>query len=97
MANNYRVDVINQDTQRLFVRLRGDFDGSSAYHLLRLINNGRMNNNSNSLRKIMIDTSALRNIHSFGSGLLLANIKSIQNRGADIVFIGRFKRSFAID
>jgi hypothetical protein len=46
MADNFQVDVINQDTQRLFMKLRGDFDGSSATILLRLINNKAVMRNS---------------------------------------------------
>ena len=92
MPNSFQVDVIHQDSSRMYLRLRGEFDGSSAYQLLRMINDER-----NSFRKITLDTSALRNIHPFGLDLFLSNIKRLQNQGVEVVFIGKAKLSFEGD
>lgn len=37
MATNFRVEVINKHATGLFLRIMGDFDGSSAYRLTDLI------------------------------------------------------------
>lgn len=89
MANNFRVDIIRRDPSCLYVRVIGDLDGASAYRLLNIIEKDK-----HSFRKITIDTNALRKVHAFGSDLLETNMRALKNRGMDIVFIGRFKRTF---
>ena len=89
MPNNFHVDIISQDTSRIYMRLRGEFDGSSAYQLVRKLNDQQKN-----IKKITLDTSALKTINSFGLDLFLSNIKRLQNQGVDIVFIGKSKLAF---
>ncbi len=89
MANNFRVDIIHRDPSYLYVRVIGDLDGASAYRLLNLIEKDK-----HRLRKITIDTNALRKVHAFGSDVLGTNMRALKNSGMEIVFIGRFKRSF---
>ena len=92
MPSNFQIDVIQQDVKQLYLRLRGDFDGASAYRLLNIIHSKR-----NGFRKIILDTDALRKIHSFGSDLFRANIRALQNQGVEIVFIGKAKPDFGAD
>ena len=92
MANNFRVDVLRRDRSCLYIRVIGDLDGASAYRLLNLIEKDK-----HSSRKITIDTNALRKVHAFGSDLLETNMRTLKNRGVDIVFIGRFKGTFSYE
>ena len=87
MANNFRADILRKDRRSLYIRVTGDLDGSSAYRLINLIEKDKHN-----IRKITIDTDALRHVHAFGSDLLETNMRELKNKGVDIVFIGRFKR-----
>lgn len=89
MASNFQVDVIRRDPSSLYVRIIGDLDGASAYRLLNLIEKDKRR-----FRKITIDTNALRKVHEFGSDILGTNMRGLKNSGVDIVFIGRFKKSF---
>jgi anti-anti-sigma regulatory factor len=89
MASNFQVDVIRRDPSSLYVRIIGDLDGASAYRLLNLIEKDKRR-----FRKITIDTNALRKVHAFGSDILGTNMRGLKNNGVDIVFIGRFKKSF---
>ncbi len=89
MASNFQVDVIRRDPSSLYVRIIGDLDGASAYRLLNLIEKDKRR-----FRKITIDTNALRKVHAFGSDILGTNMRGLKNSGVDIVFIGRFKKSF---
>lgn len=91
MANNFNVDVIHNDQIRLHVRIRGDFDGDSAYQLLNIIKE------SNGIRKITVDTDGLNDIHSFGSDLFLSYMKPLQNQGIDFVFLGKAKSIFRVE
>ena len=92
MASNFRIDIIRKDPRSLYVRVMGDLDGASAYRLLNLIEKDK-----HQLRKITIDTNALRKVHAFGSDIVGTNMRGLKNSGVDIVFIGRFKRSFVSD
>jgi len=86
MANNFRIDVINKYSTGLFLRVMGDFDGSSAYRLTNLINT-----EGKRLGNVIIDTDGLREVHSFGLDIFKHNLKKV---GLNIKFLGRFKRTF---
>jgi anti-anti-sigma factor len=92
MANNFKVDVIQQDSIHILMKLRGDFDGDSAHQLLNLIND-----KSNGIRNITLNTDALKSVYSFGSDLFCAYIKSLRRHGLNIVFNGKSKSTFTAD
>lgn len=86
MATNFRVDVIDKYATGLFLRVMGDFDGSSAYRLTNLIHAEGKNPGN-----IIVDTDGLKEVHPFGLDIFKHNIKK---KGLKIKFIGRFKSAF---
>lgn len=89
MANNFRVDIINRHSTDLFLRIIGDFDGSSAYRLTNL-----MKKEGIDFRKIVVDTNGLKEVYPFGRDIFRNNIKDITNKGVNVSFLGRFKSVF---
>jgi len=90
MAPNFQVDVINRYSTGLYLRVRGDFDGESAYRLTDIIDK-----EGKRLGKIVIDTSGLESIHPFGRDLFNTRTRSIRNQGVHITFLGRFEQHFS--
>lgn len=60
MASNFRI-MAYRKSEDLYIKLSGDFDGSSAFELLNLLKKSPKN-----FRKIIIHTSNLNDIHPFG-------------------------------
>ena len=90
MANNFRVDVVGGDMKRLNLRILGDFDGSSAFRLLNIIEK-----KSREVRKVTINTDGLRSVNTFGSDIFRANIADMSKGVLDINYTGRFKEALA--
>jgi hypothetical protein len=88
MANNFRVDVIGGDMKRLNLKILGDFDGTSAFRLLNVIEK-----KGGSARKITIDTDGLRSVNTFGTDIFRANIAEMSKGVIDIDYTGRFKEA----
>jgi len=92
MAANFNVDVINRYSTGLYLRVRGDFDGESAYRLTDIIDK-----EGKRLGKIVIDTNGLETIHPFGRDLFNTRTRSIRSQGVHIKFLGKFEPDFAAD
>jgi hypothetical protein len=92
LANNFRVDVIGGDMKRLNLKILGDFDGTSAFRLLNVIEK-----KGGSARRITIDTDGLRSVHTFGSDIFRANIAEMSKGVIDIDYTGRFKEALTED
>ncbi|MFZ0613476.1 MAG: hypothetical protein WAM73_14655 [Desulfobacterales bacterium] len=90
MASNFRVDVIGRDTKRLNLRILGDFDGTSAFRLLNVIEK-----KSRAARNVTIDTDGLRTIASFGSDIYRAGIAEMSRGVMTIDYTGRYKDALA--
>jgi len=60
MASNFRI-FLHRNSDNLHIKLRGDFDGSSAHELLNILkaHNGNIKN-------IFIHTCSLSSVHPFG-------------------------------
>ena len=60
MASNFKI-LTHWSSDSLHLKLIGDFDGNSAHELLNFIQRA-----ANKAQKIVIHTSCLRKVHSFG-------------------------------
>ncbi|MFC1839348.1 hypothetical protein ACFL1N_07200 [Thermodesulfobacteriota bacterium] len=82
MACNFRI-TIHRDDKNLHLKLKGDFDGSSAWEL---INN--LKENCGGISKVFIDTNRLKYIHPFGKGTLQKNLSDHIGKSVRVEFIG---------
>jgi anti-anti-sigma regulatory factor len=92
MANNFRVNVIGGDLKRLNLKILGDFDGTSAFRLLNVIEQ-----KGGSASRITIDTDGLRSVNTFGSDIFRANIAEMNKGARTIDYTGRFKEALTED
>jgi len=60
MALNFKINI-NRTNDNLYIRLMGDFDGSSAWELINAISE-----NLNNSKFIQIDTGKLKKVYPFG-------------------------------
>lgn len=90
MANNFCVNVIAGDVKRLNLKIRGDFDGASAFRLLNVIEK-----KSRATRNITIDTDGLRTIAPFGSDIYRSRIAELSRGVVAIDYTGRHKEALA--
>lgn len=77
MAINFRV-FQHQTAENLHLKLKGDFDGTSALELLNILETV-----SSETASVFINTSALNKIHPFGREVFRRNLhklKSIRRR-----------------
>lgn len=86
MATNFRV-YIHQTGENLHLRLSGGFDGSSAYELVKIIDQ-----HFDCGKKIIIHTSGLSAIHSFGMDIFKSKYSGYRN----LVFTGEPGREAAL-
>lgn len=82
MASNFRISI-QRKSRDLYLKLIGDFDGSSAFELLHLLKN-----NSNRISRAVIDTSRLRQIHPFGQAVFHNNLHMLSDTSLRIVVKG---------
>lgn len=89
MAKNFRVCTQTSGDHALAVQLYGDFDGSSACELIRVLDQCVPTSS-----KVAIDTSGLKRIEAFGLVVFLPRISWLREKRADIEITGRFSRVF---
>jgi stage II sporulation protein AA (anti-sigma F factor antagonist) len=70
------------------LRLYGDFDGSSAWELINLLDE------SEKKATVAIDTNGLKTIDAFGLAVFLPQMSKLNNTQADIQITGRFRSLF---
>lgn len=83
MASNFRI-LTHQNNGDLHLKLRGDFDGSSAFELINTLklHNGKV-------EKIVIHTGALANIYPFGVNVFQRNCTFIRKPSSALCFTGK--------
>ena len=82
MANNFKINI-QRTTDNLYIRLMGDFDGSSAFELFNALKD-----NLNSAKCIQIDTHKLTAVYPFGREVFYYNLSKIKNQRIRIRFVG---------
>ena len=82
MAHNFKIST-HQTIDNLYIRLIGDFDGSSAFELLNALWE-----NLNNAKFILIDTYNLKEVHPFGREVFYYNFLKIKNQRKRIRFVG---------
>ena len=81
MSSNFRI-FLHQNSDNLHLKLSGDFDGSSAHQLIRMLKN----HNGNA-RHIYIHTSSLTFVYPFGLDVFKKNC-TIDNSTPSLTFTG---------
>ena len=80
MARNFKVCIGPSGD---VLKLRGDFDGSSALELLNILQK-----DCKHISKAFIDTTHLQKIHPFGKEVLHRNLRVLRRQSLSIVFTG---------
>lgn len=89
MAKNFRVLTKEGGNQSLALQLFGDFDGSSAWELIHVLDESVKKNST-----VAIDTDGLKTINTFGLNVFLPRMSRLNNTRADIQVTGRFSEVF---
>jgi len=82
MAASFRI-VMRENSDKLHLRLTGDFDGSSAFELLEVLKN-----KAHGVRKVFIHTSGLAEVHPFGLGVFEKRASELKEDLRKIHFTG---------
>ncbi|MDM8552688.1 hypothetical protein QUF72_21585 [Desulfobacterales bacterium HSG2] len=90
MASNFRISH-HKKSDNLHLKLMGDFDGSSAYELLNVLEENR-----NYVVRVFIHTGNLKTVYPFGREVFQNNL-SVHKRSPQLIFTGRNGRKIAPD
>ncbi|MCK4728845.1 MAG: hypothetical protein KAT27_07980 [Desulfobacterales bacterium] len=82
MASNFRISV-HRNSNHLDLKLKGDFDGTSACQLL-----DALKENCNGVAKVSVNTSGLREIHPFGRDTFQNSLYLLKHLPIRLVFTG---------
>ena len=82
MAQNFKIST-HRTIDNLYIRLVGDFDGSSAFELLNALWE-----NVNNTKFILIDTYNLKKVHPFGREVFYYNFLKMKKQRIRIRFVG---------
>jgi hypothetical protein len=82
MAHNFKMSI-HRTIDNLYIRLMGDFDGSSAWELINAIRE-----NLNNFKFIQIDTSKLKKVYPFGREVFKSNLLNVTDERIRIQFSG---------
>ncbi|MGD8261932.1 MAG: hypothetical protein PVG70_13395 [Desulfobacterales bacterium] len=82
MAQNFRMNI-QRANEKLYIRLIGDFDGSSAWELINTIRE-----NLNNSKFIQIYTGKLKTVYPFGREVFEHNLQSVKDTRIRIQFSG---------
>ena len=88
MANNFKISVRKKSAD-LHIKLKGDFDGTSAYQLLLVLQN-----HSNTCTRIFINTSSLKTMHLFGKNVSHGNLEFLNHHPCLLFFTGQRASEF---
>ena len=80
MVNNFKISI-HRNSENLHLKLMGDFDGTSAYELLKVLKRY-----GNRTARIFIHTSSLRNIYPFGVNVFHKNLGVLKKQFLTLVF-----------
>ena len=82
MGSYFRVSV-RRKKKNMHLRLIGDFDGSSAYQLVDKLREYCVKSDH-----VIIDTDALREIHTFGLNILSYHMLTLKGPLSNVTFVG---------
>ena len=82
MARNFKINI-HRAIENVFIYLKGDFDGSSAFELLNALSE-----NLNNAKCVLIDTQKLQAVYPFGREVFYYNFLKMKNQRNRIRFIG---------
>lgn len=92
MATNFKI-TLHQNSDNLHLMLEGDFDGSSAYELLNLLEKS-----CRLVPRIFIHTGGLRHVYPFGSSLFQSHLSGLKPcKHILLKFTGVHARKFLSD
>lgn len=83
MASNFKISV-HQDSDKVHLKLMGDFDGTSAYELLNVLKENR-----DGAVKVFVDTTGLKNIYPFGRDTFHSKLYVLKDRPIRLLFTGK--------
>jgi len=89
MANNFKISVVKKSAD-LHIKLKGDFDGTSAYQLICVLKN-----HSNTCARIFINTGSIKAVHLFGKNVFHKNLEFLNRQSCRLFFTGRKASEFA--
>ncbi len=89
MAVNFRIASKELNNQCTALKLFGDFDGSSAWELINMLDE-----NTGKAKHIAINTDGLRAIHAFGLDIFRPKMSKLKKMQANIQVTGRFSEIF---
>jgi len=82
MAHNFKINI-HPTIDNLYIRLMGDFDGSSAFELINAIK-GNLKNS----KYVKIDTRKLKKVYPFGQEVFNQNWSNVKDMQIEIEFVG---------
>ncbi len=89
MAANFKIKTSHIGDE-LHINLAGDFDGSSACELLNNLEDNRGN-----IRRILIDTNGLKDVHPFGQAVFENQLPSSGKFDRKILLVGKYAKKIA--
>lgn len=81
MASNFKISL-HRKSDNLHLKLRGDFDGSSAHELLNILKA-----HNDNVKKIFIHTFSLSSVHPFGLDVFQKNC-AVNKLARSLTFTG---------
>jgi len=88
MATNFKIAAHRND-ENLHLKLKGDFDGTSAHELLDVVRK-----RDTHISRVFIHTSSLRDIHPFGLHVFRSNVSVLKGQSVELVFKGENASQF---
>ena len=89
MASNFRISI-HRNSEILYLNLAGDFDGSSAFELLNVLNK-----KFNGICRVIIHTASLNFVHHFGVETFRLNLSKLKGHQFTIIFTGKHAAQIA--
>jgi len=90
MASNFHI-AVDHVVGKLRIRLDGDFDGTSAFELIHMLDRyGRK------ATEIIIDTSGLKRVFPFGRDTFRNNLHHIAGGTGELIVRGKHKKRFSL-
>jgi hypothetical protein len=83
MASNFTLRFL-RGKSGVRIKLKGDFDGSSALILFEALKRNCIHG-----RSIQVDTNGIRHVYPFGRELFLKHLSSLKNCLSKIIFTGK--------
>jgi len=89
MASNFKI-IMERTNGQLQLNLVGDFDGTSAFDLLKVLTENLVN-----INRVCINTDNLKKIYPFGSEVFQNNLNKLKKHQFRIRFVGENARQIA--